>query len=93
MRRTNPVQTLFVKHVQKEIARVRSLLRCLAAPGPNELVATFRREFVFPPGKFKDLATIMALKGMRKQDQQLATELFQKLTADLEGPNMSTALS
>jgi len=37
------------------MGRLRALLRCLAARGPDELVRVFRSTYVFPPGKVRTL--------------------------------------
>jgi len=61
------------KYVEKHMIKIERLLKLVATP-PGMLIEHFR--MMWPEGGTKELQIVMALKGMKRQDQINLLEMF-----------------
>lgn len=93
-KRTGAAQRAFVKYVSKEMGKAEALLKTVISPS-DRLISTFRA--LVPTGSTDELTKIMALRGLKKHEQQSMVDAYnssvgptEKITLASKGMNIQS---
>ncbi len=81
--KTAPATGMYAKLINNKTAHIETILKLIGTPD-DMLIDRFK--IMWPDGQSKDLQMVMALKGTKKQDQQMILETL-GLTADATNKN------